>query len=557
MPMPGHKLSAPLAVTLAVVAAALLMLLGLWLAAREFSERTVVEQGQSLRERLLLRVAPAITALQLTGDLLASAAPDRPTPADARELVLSSLDNNPGVDAATVCDGAGLLATAVRANGGMLLHVRGPVGPVGTDGAQPARWQRIHTDATPPGPGTPVDPAMGELCQRMALAATHPPRSVPDASDGQAPARRVAPAWTDVHPLPATKEQQTMPGGQAGETAGPAPATAPATAPAMVMTAVVDARGQQSGTSPRYMGYSFRLDGLLASIALGLPGDTRVLVISPRGGGSGPHDTMTLADDGDPVRKVALDTWRQAHMPRDTAFSFRVDGTLWQASLSSLTSADTRTFAGVAMPQRLLLRMLLRDATIPLLLACGGLALLLGAWWVHARRRTAGTGEAPLSDEALLALLAGGESDRLEFKSTLRHNLSSGKHGKEIELAALKTVAAFLNTDGGTLAVGVDDQGQVLGLTSDGFEDADHLLRHFSALLAQHIGVEHQPHVRFTVRVLDGRQLLLVKCGKAVEPVILHTGKEEEFYVRMGPTSRKLALSQVMRRLRGNGSTQE
>ena len=540
MPMPRPRFSAPLAVTLAVATAALLLLLGLWLAASEFNARTVAEQGQNLRQRLLLRVAPAITALQLTGDLLAAAAPGRPTPADARELALSSLDNNPGVDAATVCDGAGLLAMAVRANGGMLLYVRGPDGPNGPDGKDGGRetpWQRIHTDATPPGPASTMFPATGELCRRMAAATgTQAARS--------ATGRHTAAAWTDVHSLPTAS-----PPANGNAAAG---GTSPANGAAM--TAVVDARGRQDG-GPRYVGYSFRLDGLLASLAQGLPEGARVLVTSPHGSGRPPHETASLAEDGDPAREAALAAWRAAGMPRDAAFTFNAQGGRWWAHLSPLTDSGTRTFAGMALPQGLLLHMLLRDAAIPLLLACGGLGVLLGAWWVHARRQRAvgPDASAPMSDDALRGLLAGGEGDRLEFKSTLRHNLSSGKHGKEIELAALKTVAAFLNTDGGTLAVGVDDRGQVLGLAPDGFEDADHVLRHFSALLAQHIGVEHQPHVRFTVRVLDGKQLLLVECDPATEPAILNTGKEEEFYVRMGPTSRKLALSQVMRRLRGNG----
>ncbi|BFR49739.1 ATP-binding protein [Nitratidesulfovibrio sp. HK-II] len=546
MPMPRPRLSTPLAVTLAVATAALLLLLGGWLATSEFNARTVAEQGQNLRQRLLLRVAPAITALQLTGDLLAAAAPGRPTPADARELALSSLDNNPGVDAATVCDGAGLLAMAVRANGGMLLYVRGPDGPdkdspAAKDGGRETPWQRIHTGAAPPGPASTMFPATGELCRRMA-AATDTQAARP------ASGRNTAAAWTDVHPLPTASAPAS----------GAAAAPGKPTADGAALTAVVDARCRQDG-GPRYMGYSFRVNDLLASLAQGLPEGARVLVTSPRGEGHPPHETASLAEDGDPVREAALAAWRAAGTPGDAAFTFNAQGGRWWAHLSPLTDSGTRTFAGVALPQGLLLHMLLRDAAIPLLLACGGLGVLLGAWWVHARRQRAvgPDASAPMSDEALRGLLAGGESDRLEFKSTLRHNLSSGKHGKEIELAALKTVAAFLNTDGGTLAVGVDDRGQVLGLAPDGFEDADHVLRHFSALLAQHIGVEHQPHVRFTVRVLDGEQLLLVECDPATEPAILHTGKEEEFYVRMGPTSRRLALSQVMRRLRGNGAPPE
>lgn len=58
------------------------------------------------------------------------------------------------------------------------------------------------------------------------------------------------------------------------------------------------------------------------------------------------------------------------------------------------------------------------------------------------------------------ALIVGGESDTVEFKSTLRVNLHTKKLDKEMELEALKTVAAFLNSRaGGTLIIGVADDG--------------------------------------------------------------------------------------------------
>ena len=52
--------------------------------------------------------------------------------------------------------------------------------------------------------------------------------------------------------------------------------------------------------------------------------------------------------------------------------------------------------------------------------------------------------------EDILALVRAGESSTLEFKSTVRWNLKANRSGKEIELAWLKTVVGFMNTDGGT-----------------------------------------------------------------------------------------------------------
>lgn len=64
-------------------------------------------------------------------------------------------------------------------------------------------------------------------------------------------------------------------------------------------------------------------------------------------------------------------------------------------------------------------------------------------------------------------LLARGESDRLEFKSTARVNLHTGSKDERMEQVIAKAVCGFLNADGGTLLIGVDDSGTVLGLETD------------------------------------------------------------------------------------------
>ena len=55
------------------------------------------------------------------------------------------------------------------------------------------------------------------------------------------------------------------------------------------------------------------------------------------------------------------------------------------------------------------------------------------------------------------ALIKQGESKTLEFKSTLRWNLKEDRKDKRVTFAALKTIAAFLNTEGGDLLIGVAD----------------------------------------------------------------------------------------------------
>ena len=67
----------------------------------------------------------------------------------------------------------------------------------------------------------------------------------------------------------------------------------------------------------------------------------------------------------------------------------------------------------------------------------------------------------------LTELIRQGEGTRLEFKSTLQWDVKQGKRNDDLRKMVLKTIAAFLNTEGGTLIIGVEDDGNVYGLDAD------------------------------------------------------------------------------------------
>lgn len=65
------------------------------------------------------------------------------------------------------------------------------------------------------------------------------------------------------------------------------------------------------------------------------------------------------------------------------------------------------------------------------------------------------------------SLIKAGESEVIEFKSTARFNLHSSRCDEAITWAVIKTVAAFMNTDGGTLLIGINDHGEPVGIEKD------------------------------------------------------------------------------------------
>ncbi|MGD9332504.1 MAG: response regulator [Desulfobacterales bacterium] len=158
----------------------------------------------------------------------------------------------------------------------------------------------------------------------------------------------------------------------------------------------------------------------------------------------------------------------------------------------------------------------------------------------------ANTTDSPAALSPIPDLIRRGENDRVEFKSTLRWNRQSDKADRAIEKAWLKTIVAFLNTDGGTLLVGVDDDGTVIGIDTDRFASEDKYRLHVNNRIKEHIGLDNAACIRYDLNRLGDQKVLVVQCRPSPQPVFLKMGREEEFYIRIGPGSRKLTPSEVL-----------
>lgn len=139
-----------------------------------------------------------------------------------------------------------------------------------------------------------------------------------------------------------------------------------------------------------------------------------------------------------------------------------------------------------------------------------------------------------------------GEGIYTEFKSTLRKNLHTGEFDKRMEHAVLKTINGFLNSkEGGTLVIGIDDNGDPLGLEVDGFPNEDKMDLHLGNLIKANLGPGSMLHIKPHFEDYKGERVFLVECRPSKIPVFLRNGSEEEFYIRAGGSSAKLTLSQM------------
>ncbi|MCX6153293.1 MAG: putative DNA binding domain-containing protein [Candidatus Kapabacteria bacterium] len=144
-----------------------------------------------------------------------------------------------------------------------------------------------------------------------------------------------------------------------------------------------------------------------------------------------------------------------------------------------------------------------------------------------------------LSDEdRILSLIRKGENKRIEFKETFSKDLKTGAKNKDIEKSSLKNIAGFLNSEGGTLLIGVSDGGNVNGIENDLFKNRDDYKKHFKDVLKAKIGEEFYNFIDFDIFLVNGKQILKAECKPSTIPCFY---EGVEFYVRTTPATDQLS----------------
>ncbi len=137
-------------------------------------------------------------------------------------------------------------------------------------------------------------------------------------------------------------------------------------------------------------------------------------------------------------------------------------------------------------------------------------------------------------------IVSGGESDGVEFKSTVKVNLHTGEPDQRIEMAVLKSVAGFLNTRGGRLVIGVSDNGEPTGLDADGFENQDKFYQHVTNLFSDRLGTHLGLYISARFEEYKGSQVMVIETQPARQPVYVKENQNKRFFVRYGNTTREL-----------------
>lgn len=161
-------------------------------------------------------------------------------------------------------------------------------------------------------------------------------------------------------------------------------------------------------------------------------------------------------------------------------------------------------------------------------------------------------------DPAIAALIQAGESSRVEFKSTARWNVKAGQADKKMEEIVQKTVAAFWNAEGGTLVIGVEDNGNVYGLEADYKTLGAKGNRDGYELFLTEILLKERPELRgylsVTFHQVEGKEVCRLEVKKAPRPVFLEYSENgrtgEKFFARVNNSTREFTTSQALEYIR-------
>lgn len=123
-------------------------------------------------------------------------------------------------------------------------------------------------------------------------------------------------------------------------------------------------------------------------------------------------------------------------------------------------------------------------------------------------------------------LIEKGECDYVEFKRSLNDHSKAN---------VVRSMAGFMNLNGGTIFCGVDDQtGEIVGMDID-HKSFDELQKMMTAEIKRRIGLSFRQYIFYDVEQIDGKRILRIDCSSSRSPVFFRhfdkNGLEREFFV--------------------------
>ncbi len=158
-----------------------------------------------------------------------------------------------------------------------------------------------------------------------------------------------------------------------------------------------------------------------------------------------------------------------------------------------------------------------------------------------------------LTTSDVLTLIEKGENAKVEFKSSLRHDYRQIKTDKNLESAILKSIAGFLNSNGGTLIIGVDDDGGILGLENDYWslkkESKDGFEQRLMLIVSNEFGKDICSKIHVSFHRIRDKEICSLSIIPSKRPVYFEENNQTVFFLRTGNVTKPLSTSETVKYL--------
>ncbi len=155
-----------------------------------------------------------------------------------------------------------------------------------------------------------------------------------------------------------------------------------------------------------------------------------------------------------------------------------------------------------------------------------------------------------LSVGDLPSLIAAGESETVEFKRSVRWDAERRCVNRTLEQPATRALAGFLNHRGGSLVLGVADDGAIVGLEEDYATlkrpDRDGFEQFIVGLVKRRLGGDVCALIHVAFGRLEGKDVCRIVAEPSGRPVYCREGQTTTLYVRMGNSTQALDVREAI-----------
>lgn len=166
-------------------------------------------------------------------------------------------------------------------------------------------------------------------------------------------------------------------------------------------------------------------------------------------------------------------------------------------------------------------------------------------WWGKSDEVILNNKKTALST-SLEDIIRGGESNSVEFKPALLYNFKTDKAGISVKEIIAKSICAFLNSKGGFLFIGIDDNGKASGLEKDfslskGKNSKDFFQLEFDQMIKFFLGFATKVYINGQFIIYEGKEIYVVSVESSSRPIFLLSQHGKKLFIRGEASTRELS----------------